>query len=129
MSLRDKILKVQNDTPSELVEIPEWEVKVLVRGMTLGAKDDFLAAIVDSTSKSANVKNFTSGVLVACSYDPESGERLFSETDIPALKERSAVAIQRIVDVGVRLSGLGDEAVDVAGKDFSSTTSEEPDSL
>lgn len=129
MSLRDKILKVSNDTPSEIVEIPEWDVKVLVRGMTLGAKDDFLAAIVDSTSKSANVKNFTSGVLVACSYDPESGERLFSETDIPALKERSAVAIQRIVDVGVRLSGLGDEAVDVAGKDFSSTTSEEPDSL
>lgn len=129
MSLRDKILKISNDTPSELVEVPEWEVKVLVRGMTLGAKDDFLAAIVDSTSKSANVKNFTSGVLVACSYDPESGERLFSELDIPALKERSAVAIQRIVDVGVRLSGLGDEAVDVAGKDFSSTTSEEPDSL
>lgn len=129
MSLRDKILKISNDTPSEIVEIPEWDVKVLVRGMTLGAKDDFLAAIVDSTSKSANVKNFTSGVLVACSYDPESGERLFSESDIPALKERSAVAIQRIVDVGVRLSGLGDEAVDVAGKDFSSTTSEEQDSL
>ena len=129
MSLRDKILKISNDTPSEVVEVPEWDVKVLVRGMTLGAKDDFLAAIVDATSKSANVKNFTSGVLVACSYDPETGERLFSESDIPALKERSAVAIQRIVDVGVRLSGLGDEAVDVAGKDFSSTTSEEQDSL
>jgi len=128
MSLRDKILKIQNDTPSEIVDIPEWGVKVLVRGMTLGAKDEFLAAIVDTNSKSANVKNFTSGVLVACSYDPESLERLFTESDIPALKERSAVAIQRIVDVGVRLSGLGDEAVDVAGKDSSSTVNVEQDS-
>jgi hypothetical protein len=129
MSLRDKILKITDDTPSELVEIPEWDVKVLVRGMTLAGKDDFLANIVDTKTSKTNVRNFTSGILIACSYDPDSNERLFTEADIPILKEKSAVAVQRIVDVGTRLSGLTDEAVDVAGKDSSSTTSVEPDSL
>lgn len=125
MSVRDKILAIQDDTPSELVEVPEWGVKVLVRGFSLGAKDDFLASILDAETKKTNLKAFNVGVLIGTAYDPETGAKLFSEADIPLLKEKSAAIVQRLVDVGNRLSGLTDEAVEVAAKKSSSTEKDE----
>jgi hypothetical protein len=125
MSLRDKILAIQNDTPSELVKVPEWGVEILVRGFSLGAKDDFLASILDIKTNEPNLKAFNAGILVGTSFDPETGERLFTEDDIPVLKQKSAAAVARIVEVGQRLSGLDAEAVDIAAKKSSSTTKDE----
>lgn len=128
MSIRDKILAVTNDTPSELIHIEEWGVDVLVRGFSLGAKDDFLTSVYNPETKKSDIKAFTVGVLIGTAYDPESGDKLFTEADIPILKQKSAAAVQTIVDVGSKLSGLTDDAIEVAGKKSSSTTSEELDS-
>lgn len=128
MSIRDKILAIKDDTPSEIVDVPEWGVKVLVRGFSLGAKDDFLASILNTETKQTNIKAFNVGVLVGTAYDPTTGEKLFSEADIPVLKEKSAAIIQRLVDSGTRLSGLTDDAVEIAAKKSSSTENEEPNS-
>lgn len=125
MSLRDQILAIKNDVPSELVEIPEWGVSVLVKGFTLGAKDEFLANVIDVDTKSTDLKKFNSGLLIGTAYDPETGERLFTEADIPALKEKSAAAVNRITDVGAKLSGLAEEAVEAAAKKSSSILSGE----
>lgn len=127
MSVRDKILAIQDDTPSEIVAVPEWDLEVLVRGFSLGAKDDFMASIIDPETRTPNVKAFNVGILVGTAYDPESGAKLFTESDIPILKQKSASAVQRLVDVGTRLSGLTEDAVEVAGKKSSSTENEEPD--
>jgi hypothetical protein len=126
-SLKDKIF-ASNDTPSELIEIPEWDVKVLVKGFTLGAKDEFLATVFNPETGENNLRAFNVGVVVGTAYDPETGESLFTADDIPELKKRSATAVQRLVDAGSRLSGLTSDPVESAGKDFSSTTKEEPNS-
>lgn len=126
MSLREKILAIQNDTPSELVEVPEWGgIKVLVKGFTLGAKDDFLASILNINTKEPDIRAFNVGVLVGTCYDPESGEKLFTDADIPVLKQKSAAALDRLVQVGQRLSGLTEEAVEIAAKKSSSIQSDE----
>jgi hypothetical protein len=129
MSLRDAILSIQNDTPSEVVEVPEWGgIKILVKGFTLGAKDDFLASILDKKTNEPNVKAFNVGILVGTAHDPETGEKLFTEEDVPVLKQKSAAAIDRLIQAGQRLSGLNEEAVDVAAKKSSSTTKDERNS-
>lgn len=128
MSIRDKILAIQDDTPSEVIDIPEWGVKVLVRGFSLGAKDDFLASVLDPETRKPNLKAFNVGVLIGTAYDPESGAKLFTESDIPVLKQKSAAIVQRLVDIGSRLSGLADEAVEAAAKKSSLTENEEQNS-
>jgi hypothetical protein len=128
MSIRDKILAIQDDTPSEIVNIPEWGVDVLVRGFSLGAKDDFLASVLDPETRKPNLKAFNVGVLIGTAYDPETGAKLFTESDIPVLKQKSAAIVARLVDVGSRLSGLADEAVEAAAKKSSLTESGESDS-
>lgn len=128
MSIRDKILAVQDDTPSEIIDVPEWNVKVLVRGFSLGAKDDFLASVLDPETRKPNLKAFNVGVLIGTAYDPETGAKLFTESDIPVLKQKSAAIVQRLVDIGSRLSGLADEAVEAAAKKSSLTENEEQNS-
>ncbi len=128
MSIRDKILAIQDDTPSEIVNIPEWGVDVRVRGFSLGAKDDFLASVLDPETRKPNLKAFNVGVLIGTAYDPETGAKVFTEADIPVLKQKSAAIVARLVDVGSRLSGLADEAVEAAAKKSSLTESGESDS-
>lgn len=128
MSIRDKILAIQDDTPSEIVDIPEWGVKVLVRGFSLGAKDDFLGSVLDPETRKPNLKAFNVGILIGTAYDPETGAKLFTESDIPVLKQKSAAIVQRLVDVGSRLSGLADEAVEAAAKKSSLTENEDSNS-
>lgn len=115
MSLRDKILQA-NDIQKELVEVPEWGVTVEVRGMS-GADR---ARIFDSVSKDGEVKagDLYVETVLATTFDPETGGRLFDESDRAALMEKSAQAIDRLSEVGLRLSGMTKDAQDVAGKRF-----------
>ena len=116
MSLRDKILQ-SVDIPSEIVEVPEWSVKVEVRGMSGADRVRIFDIIaVDGEVKAGNL--YVETVLVTA-YDPETGERVFDEADRIALMEKSAQAIDRIARVGLRLSGMeGEVSQDDAGKRF-----------
>jgi hypothetical protein len=58
-------------------------------------------------------------------FDPETGEQIFADSDKAALMAKSSAAIEAIASVGLRLSGIGKESQDSAGKDSSSTLSED----
>ena len=60
-------------------------------------------------------------IVIATSFDPESGEQIFSPNDRDALLAKSANALDRLASVGMRLSGFTQESADVAGKDSSAT--------
>ena len=123
MSIRDLILAKQ-DIPSQLVDVPEWGVKVEVRGMT-GAER---TRIMDKASDSAggvNLQFIYPEIVIATSFDPETGEQIFVPTDRDVLLSKSASAIDRIALVGMRLSGFTKEAADELGKGSSETASED----
>jgi propanediol dehydratase large subunit len=78
------------------------------------------ARIYDSVSDNGEIKagDLYAETVIATSYDPETGERIFDESDKIALMEKSAQAIDILAKVGLRLSGMGTEAQDEAGKSF-----------
>jgi hypothetical protein len=49
--------------------------------------------------------------LVLCCFDPETGERLFDEADIPTLKGSARKGMKPLVDAVIRVNGL-DEALE-----------------
>lgn len=115
MSLRDKILQAA-DITTEKVEVPEWGVTVEVKTMTGGER----AKIMQTAAENGGVMDFTKiypDVVIACAYDPETGERVFDYDDRPHLMAKSGLAIDRIAVVGLRLSGFTRESVDTLGKD------------
>jgi len=103
---RDDILNAQ-DLPTEDVSVPEWGGTVRVRGLTGAERDVFEASIVEQRGKKArvNMKNMRA-TLVALTLVDEDGKRLISETDVEALGQKSGVALDRVVRVALRLSGL-----------------------
>jgi hypothetical protein len=127
MTLRDKILAV-DDIPSEKVTVDEWEVDVLVRGMTAGDRVTLMQNAVDPVTGNVNMSIVYPDVVVACVLDPASGEPVFTDDDKSALMGKSSAAIERIATVGLRLSGIGKEEQDAAGKDSSDIQSDDSSS-
>ena len=123
MSIRDQILAKQ-DIPSEMVDVPEWGVKVEVRGMT-GAERTRIMDKATQNAGDVNLQFVYPEIVIATAFDPESGEQVFKPGDRDALLAKSATALDRIAAVGMRLSGFTAESADDMGKDFSATDSED----
>lgn len=123
MSIRDQILAKQ-DIPSEMVDVPEWGVKVEVRGMT-GAERTRIMDKATQNAGDVNLQFVYPEIVIATAFDPESGEQVFKPGDRDALLAKSATALDRIAAVGMRLSGFTAESADDMGKDSSATDSED----
>jgi hypothetical protein len=123
VSIRDLILAKQ-DIPSQIVDVPEWGVKVEVRGMT-GAERTRIMDKATGNAGDVNLQFIYPEIVIATSFDPETGEQIFVPADRDVLLSKSASAIDRIALVGMRLSGFTKEAADDMGKDSSETASED----
>jgi hypothetical protein len=109
------------DIKTETVSVPEWGGEVLVQGMTGTQRDAFEASIVHLEGKkaAADLANIRAK-LVALSVVDEEGDLLFDESDVEALGEKSAVALQRVFEVAQRLSGLTQADVEELAKNSGS---------
>ena len=127
MNLRDKIFAAK-DIPSENLHVPEWEVDLVIKGMTAGERVTLMQNAYDVKTEQVNMSRVYPDVVVSCAYDPETDEPVFSDSDKDALMSKSSAAIEKIADVGLRLSGIGKDQQDAAGKDSSSTPNDDTSS-
>ena len=123
MSIRDQILAVQ-DIPTQIVEVPEWGVKIEVRGMT-GAERTRIMDKATADAGEMNLQMIYPEIVIATSFDPLTGEQVFVPEDRDILLSKSATALDRVAMVGMRLSGFTKESADELGKDSSETASED----
>jgi hypothetical protein len=119
VSLRDQILAAV-DIPSEKVKIPEWGVTIEVRGMTGAERTRIMDKAVDQQG-GVNLQFVYPEIVIATSFDDVTGEQIFKPADRDTLLTKSAVALDRLAQVGMRLSGFTQESADEAGKDSSAT--------
>jgi hypothetical protein len=117
VSIRDLVLAVQ-DIPVELVTVPEWNVKIEVRGMT-GAERTRIMDMATASQGDMNLQFVYPEIVIATSFDPETGEQIFVPADRDILLSKSATALDRVAMVGMRLSGFTKESADDLGKDSS----------
>ncbi len=107
---RDQILAA-DDIRVESLQIPEWGGDIYIRVISGRERDAFDAAQIDpTTGKSApRTEDFRAryAVLVACD---ENGFPIFTSEDVSKLTHRSASALDRILEAGLRLNGQTDEA-------------------
>lgn len=111
-----KLVFDAEDIPEEEVEVPEWNVTVLVRGMNGKGRANFLRRSTDANGN-VSFENFYPELIIATAFDPETGEQIFEKSDRDTLNTKSGVALNRIAEVAQRLSGLGSEDVEEAKKE------------
>lgn len=121
---REAILNAA-DLVTEDVEVPEWGGTVRVRGLTGSERDAFEQSIMEQRGRDValNLRNIRAK-LVALSVVDEQGRRVFSDDDVKALGQKSAVALQRVFEVAQRLSGLRSEDVEELAKNSESAPSD-----
>ncbi len=103
LSLREQILRAE-DAQAEKVHVSEWGVDVWVRGLTGSERDAIEDAMLRGRGK-VDLGNFRARLLVKTVVD-EDGARIFNDEDATALGTKSAVALERLVNVAMRLAGI-----------------------
>lgn len=128
-SLKDQILGAK-DIKHKDVHIEEWGVTIRVMGFTdeqLGswrAKTSALRAKQrngDEVDMDIELKHRRAELLVHCLRDPETGQRIFTDSDAPRLAKKHAGILQALDVLATSLSGLDKsykDQVAEAEKDF-----------
>lgn len=107
MSLKDLLVAFR---PTELVALPGG-FKVEVRSLSLGERNA-LAKKFGTPDGTMNLEGFHAALVVATAYDPETGERLFSDGDHDAVNDLTVGLTESITEAALRVSGLTDAALD-----------------
>ena len=105
--LQKKDILDVDDRPTREVRIKEWHNSVLVKAISAADRDDFERLFRDNSNKHSLRAWCASRFLV----DSE-GNRLFTDADLPALAEKSAEALDRILEAGLELSGMSKGGVE-----------------
>ena len=115
-TLRDQIL-TSEDITAEEIPIPEWGGAVIeIRTMTAAKRTEFMGQAVDMETGRFNFGRLYSSIVIASTYDPETGELIFTENDEQALSEKNGAVMERIAQKAMEMSGLDDKSVDTEGK-------------
>lgn len=109
---REQILAA-DDTKAELVDVPEWGGGVWVQPLTGSAREAIEKSALGKNGK-ADVGRLVGRFrarIVASSVVDATGEQLFTEADLDGLSGKSAVALERVAEAAMRLSGMNRESV------------------
>lgn len=90
--------------------IPEWGLTVWVRTLTGEQRDRYEATVADGVSQGREHFRARFAAQVCCDAD---GAFIFTGADVEWLTKKNAAALNRILDAGLRLSGM--TAADVDG--------------
>ena len=105
MSLRDTILTA-DDLEESVEDVPEWDVKILLRGMTGKQR----IRLVERVSAKGPDREFMySDILIATALDPETQDLVFDPADREALAGKAGGVLERLALKVMKLSGVSVE--------------------
>jgi len=102
---RDDIIRA-SDTDMVTVDVPEWGGRVRVR--TLSGKDRDQLMADTQAGRLTNWHARFAGLVMANA----DGTRMFDDKDVDVLGLKSAAALERVVQAGLKLNGMDPDAVD-----------------
>ena len=115
--LADRIRQA-DDKIREVVDVPEWGVKIEVQSMTALQRATMQSEWNVEEDQAAN--KLYSLVLLYCCFDPDTDEPVFEESDLEwLLEEKSAQVVDKVAQKCLKVSGLAGDSVDELGKDSS----------
>ena len=115
MSLRDRILSAK-DIKSNIITVPQWGLDLDIRTMT-AIERSRLVATCTKADGTVDMEKMYPLLLISAVYDPETGEKVFTNEDVDALQDKSAAAVELVAKSVMEASGMTPQAVDEEGKD------------
>ena len=111
---KEQILEAQ-DIQREEVEVPEWGGTVYVKALTAAERDQYESTIIefgmDGKPRKMRLDKIRT-LLAAMTICDEDGARIFKDSEIAAIGGKSAAALERVIEVAQRLSGISQNDVE-----------------
>jgi hypothetical protein len=105
-----------DDLEQEVVEVPEWNGTVIVRGATAAEYEDYQQSLYvtnyDVKGKPTLTKNLANSkarLVIRCIVN-DKGERIFTDGEAGKLGAKSAAVVNRLYDKVMDLSGMSTKA-------------------
>jgi methyl coenzyme M reductase gamma subunit len=115
MNLKDKILSY-DDIQSRKIKIEKWGgAEVEVREFDAETRADILLKSADKKGRIDETRLMFDMVL-SCTYDPETGERLFTKDDLAAVKKKNGAAVEEIANAALDINGMGGQSIEAREK-------------
>jgi hypothetical protein len=117
-----------NDIETVSVPIPQWGISVDVKGMTGSERSKYLRRLIDAREAEDTdaLGELDADLVIACTFDPDDGSKVFLESDKPMLQSKSGFIIGAIAMKAQRLSGLDVGAEERLGKGSSASVPTTP---
>lgn len=113
MLTRDQIINA-DDVETMIVSVPEWGGDVKIAVMSGFARDRFESSLVGANG-GTNMQNVRAK-MVAASVVDDSGELMFSDSDIVKLGKKSSAALDRVFDAAQKLNKISNHDVEALAK-------------
>lgn len=104
--IRNQIINAA-DLDARVVEIPEWGVKVEVRGMTGRDRASFQRQL---SKDEIDLERWYTDLVIATVHDPETGSKVFTVADRDVIAAKSGRVLERIATIATELSGMRPES-------------------
>ena len=108
MLSKTDILK-SDDIKTKKVRVPEWGGDVLVRGLNGAERDAYEQRFYERDKGDKSAMRGWRAWLVAAVVVDKDGKNLFVPADVDALSKKNGEALERIIAVTMKLSGLADD--------------------
>lgn len=118
-AVRQKIIEAL-DLTIESIDVPEWGVKLQIRGMDGLTRARMLRECLDAETNQMDFEKLYPALLIATAYDPDSGEPVFQVDDVGVINSKSGAVLEKVAGVAMKVSGMDAEAQE-RGKAASST--------
>lgn len=128
-TLAQQILDAE-DVEIRECKVPEWGVTLELRSPNGEERAALAESFIDlkatqetGETQMRDLKRMYPTLVIACAYDPDSGERLFEMDDatIAALNRKNGAVLERVALTCLEIAGLQPDAVEET-KDGSSTS-------
>lgn len=118
-SIRDQLVNRPAVFRRRVVDVPEWGVKFEVRSLSVAAKIA-LGELADADADPATVMVH---LATSCLFDPDSGEKVFSDADADWLRAQDSAIVEEVTTAALEVSGLVPKAIEIPKDDSSKTPS------
>jgi hypothetical protein len=102
--IRDRIGKARPYS-SRTIDVPEWDISVEIRSMTLGDRNEMAMSMVNADGTSKPMGLFYPAILIACTYDAE-GNKVFTDQDFGWIESLDAKTLDLIAEPALEMNGM-----------------------
>jgi hypothetical protein len=126
MTLTKEQILTAKDIETKKLHVPAWGGDIYIKGMTGTERDKYESTVMQANGKDISVNMINARArMAAYTICDENGNNIFTEADIKELTKKSAKVLDKVFEIAMKLSGIGENDLSELSKNSMSAQTED----